>query len=1072
MSLDISPDGRTIIFDLLGHLYTVPITGGSARQLTTGLALNRQPRYSPDGLQIVFVSDQSGRDNVWVADREGRHPRQLSDLRGYDAAGSVASPTWSPDGRTILVSQRLGATRAGLGLGDNRRHMWFVAAYDVETRQMRWVSDTVPLQARSALGPAFDPQRHVLYAAGHLDPMPADARLGNWRICRLDLATGRLFPEMAGNVGRVGMRPVISPDGRWLVYGSSSGSHLGLRVRDLTTDQERWLVRELLDDPSGQEQWEPRDLIPGYSFTPDSKSLVLAYGGKIHRITLATARAVVIPFNANVERELAPLTVHQFTMSDMGARPQGVLQAALSPDGARVAFSALDRIWVMDLPRDGRTQGRPYRATSDSAEGEFYPSWSPDGKVLVYSSWRDGEGGAVRRVPVMGDRSTRRPPSRRLTSDTALYFHTVARDGQRIVAVRLDLPPDRSLPVSGMLVPPRPVAPRLVSVPFEGGTPRIIATLPLATGLTLHDIARQAYVTADSSRIYLGLSSWGWDGSRHGMAFAVADRDGAVHREKEPWFLDGVLSPDGRRALVSIGSLLYEVSLPASQKRQRIGLDTLEIEQAQRRPFGGDSVAVKRWGTALQPWVSWSRNGRRAVFAQGGVLYLGDVEPNGWTTFQRLEVPLTITADTPRGTVAFRDARLVTMRSGEVIERGDLVVQNNRIAAIGPSGQVRIPAGARIINARGMTILPGYLDIHEHSGRPHGVHPQQSWRSLLELAYGITAVRDPYSRGNNDDFAYSDRERAGHFLGPRLLSTGVAYSGPFPPIRTLDDAREVVRRHAEDFRTETFKIYYDGDNTDRQARQLLAAASREAGLNATVHINGLDHALAGTIDGLTGIEHQPYIRIYEDVATVVAQSGTTWTQTYLGALFGSMAFMTRRYGTPLDYPKIRRYVPPSARETTCVGCTGEIAPSYAPLELDNVLPMVSGAARISALGGRVGMGAHGNVVGIGFHYEMWLHALGGMPNHEILRSATIIGATAVGHRNDLGSLEPGKLADLQVLNQNPLEDIHHTTSIRYVMKNGRLYQADDLTEIWPRSTRLPSLYFWGHKPPSGKPTRQ
>lgn len=1062
MSLDVAPDGRMIVFDLLGDLYALPISGGTARRLTSGMALNRQPRYSPDGRQLVFVSDRSGRENVWIADQDGSNPRQLSDLRGYDAIGAVTSPTWSPDGATIVVSQRIGATRAGLG-HDARRYMWLLAAYEVKTWRMRWVSDTVPARARSVLGPAFNTSNHQLYAAVHFAPFQPDARLGHWRIGRVDLETGRLFPEMGSNAGRVGVRPLVSPDGRWLVYGSSSGSHVGLRVRDLTTDQERWLVSEVLDNPSGLEQREPRDLLPGYAFTPDSKSVVAAYGGKIHRIDLSTGRAIVIPFIANVERKLGPLTVQQFTVPDTAVHTRGVLQPALSPDGQWVAFSALDRIWIMGLP-GGQRASRPRRLTTDSI-GEFYPSWSPDGRWIAYATWQDGEGGAIWRAEVLAGSMGIAGHSVRLTTDTALYFHpAVSTDGERVVGVRLDVPPDRALFFAGRSSAPRQVSPRLVWVPSKGGTLRIIGSLPSSTdGRTLHDLAKQVYFGRDSGRIYVGLSSWGWNGSDHHMALAIKDRDGVLHSKAEPRFLDGTISPDDKRALISLGSMLYEVVLP-TRGPQGGPSDTLDLEHAQARSFGEDAVAARRWGTALKPWISWSRDGRRAAFAQGGVLYVGDVPSDGWTVFRRVEVPLTLIPDVPRGTIVFRGARLITMRGHEVIERGDLVVRDNRIVAVGPSGQVFIPADARIIDAHGTTILPGYVDIHEHAARPWGVHPEQSWRSLLEFAYGVTAVRDPYSQGENDDFAYADRERAGNFLGPRIFSTGVAYVEPYPPIRALDVARNAVRRHANDFRTETFKIYYDSDNTDRQARQLLATATREARLNATVHINGLDHALASLIDGLTGIEHNPGIKIYADVAMFIAQSGTTYTHTYLATFFGSAAYMTRRHGMPLDYPKIRRFVPPSARENTCAGCTGEIAGAYAPLELDNVLPIVSAAARIVAHGGRVGIGSHGNIVGVGFHYEMWLHALGGMPNHEILRSATIVGATAIGHSRDFGSLEPGKLADLQVLDKNPLVDIHNSTNIRYVMKNGRLYQAEDLTEIWPLHRRLASTNLWGEGP--------
>ena len=199
--------------------------------------------------------------------------------------------------------------------------------------------------------------------------------------------------------------------------------------------------------------------------------------------------------------------------------------------------------------------------------------------------------------------------------------------------------------------------------------------------------------------------------------------------------------------------------------------------------------------------------------------------------------------------------------------------------------------------------------------------------------------------------------------------------------------------------------------------------------------------------------------LYDDVATLIARSGTTHTQTYGAAwVMGAWNYMIRRYGDVWSMEKMRRFIPPSARAAVCDWCSSD--PWYGPPELDNLIPLLGGAARVVAKGGRIGMGSHGDIPGIGYHWEMWLHAIGGMSNHDILRSATIVGAAAIGHAKDLGSLEPGKLADLQVLDRNPLVDIHNTTSIRSVMKNGRLYQADKLSEIWPRNRPLASGYLW------------
>jgi imidazolonepropionase-like amidohydrolase len=284
------------------------------------------------------------------------------------------------------------------------------------------------------------------------------------------------------------------------------------------------------------------------------------------------------------------------------------------------------------------------------------------------------------------------------------------------------------------------------------------------------------------------------------------------------------------------------------------------------------------------------------------------------------------------------------------------------------------------------------------------------------------------------------------------------YYGSDHPIRTLADANERVRLNAEYFASETYKVFYDR-TTDRRTQQLLAMAARDYGLNATVHAGQLQTRLANIIDGFTGSEHAQQVPIYGDVATLIALSGTTITTTYGASVHGAQAYMIRRYGWPLTSSGFRRFVPLAAYADVCAGdCTGETAASEGPMAIDNLLPLLRGSARIAHAGGRVALGAHGDIPGLGEHYEMWLEHAGGMTNAEILRSATIVGAAAIGHSHDLGSIEPGKLADLQVLDRNPLEDIHNTISIRYVMKNGVLYDTK-LTEIWPAHRQLAHVYI-------------
>ena len=1057
MSLDVSPDGKRIVFDLLGDLYTIPISGGKALPLTSGMALNIQPRYSPDGHHVAFISDRSGSTNLWVADSDGRNARRISDLVGNSTYGPVTSPAWSPDGRTIAVAQKVGVVRATFGSGDPS--LWLIALYDVVTGDMRWLSDTASERSRASLGAAFVPGGRYLYAAVDADRSKPNWYNYNWHISRIEIPTGRIFPETWGTFARTSMRPAVSKGGRYLAYAAVSGSHLGLRLRDLRTDRERWLVQEALEDPGYTGQ--SRDQQPGYAFTPDAKALIAGYGGKIHRIDVATGRAEVIPFSAEVKRPLGPMTTLQFDLPDTAVRTRSVMYPAISPDGNRVVFSALDRIWVMELPHDGKTVGRPYRITADSV-GEFYPSWSPDGSWVAYSTWKDGDGGAIRRVRVALDAAATPFASVRISADTALYFNTtVSHDGTRVAAVRAALLPERLLiesrytrtfeSLDGTFGAP-PFAPVLVWLLASGGPPHEVMSLAALSSQSAQYPIAQLYTTADSGRFQIGPRSWRWDGTDERAPLTPVSRGGSRPRDR----MLGVLSPDGRRALVERNHGFFEVTLPGPTSDTTAHFD---LDSARSRSLGDARGAAHYWGRALDAWVSWSRDGRRVVFGQGGALFVGEVRADTWTAFARVDVPLMVPVDVPRGTVVLRGARLITMKGKEIIPRGNLVVRDNRILALGSEGMVPIPAGARVVDVTGKTIVPGYVDTHDHRSMPRAVHAGECWQCLAMLAYGVTTGRDPQSL-TTDIFAYAERERAGDLLAPRVFSTGPGYFGSYPHTETLDIARDVARPHADYFRTETFKLYYD-NATDRHVRQLITTATAEAGLNTTVHQNDIETFLTSVVDGLSGVEHPTEIRIYDDVATLIARSGTTVTQTYAAGFEGSLIYMFRRHGSPLNEARMRRFTPPAARQGTCLGCTGEFGgPGKGPPEPEELFGMVSAAAQIAARGGRVAIGSHGNVPALGYHWELWLHAFGGMPNHEILRSATIVGATAIGHAKDLGSLEVGKLADLQVLDKNPLDDIHNTTSIRYVMKNGRLYQADDLTEIWPRQKPLAPIYVW------------
>lgn len=993
MNVSVSPDGKHVVFDLLGDIYQMPIAGGEAKPLAKGIAWQMQPVYSPDGKYIAFTSDEDGGDNIWIMDADGSNPRPVT----KETFRLLNSPAWSPDGQYLVARKHFTGSRS---LGAGEVWMYHVAGGDGVKLTER------PNEQKDLGEPAYSPDGRYIYFSQDATPgktfhYSKDSVKGIYKIKRYDTQTGDIEVLIQGTGGAI--RPTPSPDGNKLAYIKRDGFQSSLYLLDLKSGETEKLYGDL--DRDMQETWAIHGVYPTMSWTADNDEILFWANGKINKLDVESKSVEQIPFTVKTELAVQPAVRFQQDLDKDVFDVKMLRMAQVSPDGKKVAFEALGKIWVKNLP-----DGKMSRLTKlDSELRELFPQWSRDGKRIVFTTWDDQQQGTVSLATVRNKRV------KILTDEPGKYVEpTFSPDGETVVYRK----------AKGGYITPRTWSQEtgLYQVDIDGDKNTKIT----ASGY-------QPQFGADNDRVYFmesgetpQLASIGLNGfekrvhytSKHATEFRV--------------------SPDGKQLAFAERFKVFVTPFAKHGETIQIGpkASNLPVEQLSVR--AGESI-------------SWNTDSNQLYWTLGPELYQVNVDTQYQTAEEDKSKP-TITdlgftqkADVPRGTIAFVGGKIITMENDEVIENGTVIVKDNHIVSVGPASVINIPSDAKVIDIKGKTLMPGLFDAHAHGAQGENeIIPQQNWELYSNLSLGVTAIHDP-SNDTTEIFAASEQQKAGNIAGPRIFSTGTILYGANAPgytshIDSLDDAKFHLERLKK---VGAFSVKSYNQPRRNQRQQVIAAAR---GLEMMVVPEGgslLQHNLTMIADGHTGIEHSlPAANIYSDIKQFWGQTDVGYTPTLVVA-YGGISGENYWYDKTdvWAHPRLSMYVPSDILDAR------SMRRPTAPDEHYNHFNVARVANELNEVGIKANIGAHGQREGLAAHWEMWMFAQGGMSNMEVLKTATINPAKHFAMDHQIGSIKEGKLADLIVIDGNPLDDIRVTDRVTYTMVNGKLFNAETMDQL-------------------------
>ena len=944
----VSPDGQWMVITILGHLFRLPVEGGTAEQLSFGPSYDTDPVFSPDGTRVAFVSDRDGSDgNVFVLELASG---QITQVTHEPWAGR---PSWSPDGQAIVYLR------------------FAREAFMLET----WHS--MPALVRQVSLPAGTPKtlsapprlfRSVVY-------LP-DGRLV-WTVIEQVKESPRLATrvEVMGPDGRVSTlrtvacyadRVVASPSGDGVYCHCSQSGFVpgseGLLFVPLPEGAERQVA-----PVSSRSGFAPRG--PPFAVAADNESLYVGEAGRLWRIALPADGRERIPFDARVALQVREPTAppKPALTSGSSAAPRSVLSPRLSPDARALVFVAAGYIWEQLL--DGGSARRLFEGSAYERE----PVFSPDGKQLAFVRSEYGR----QEVTVLDFASGQ---TRTLTSGPAYWGLSWSPDAQRVLFVEGE---NRIY--------------RVVAVRVSDGKKETLAQAS--------SWSPRPHLSADSQWLYLSANGTLYRRRLEEEAQPELVTDLARHLS------DGLISLDGKWLAFRRNTEIWVASLGAERVKEE------DVRQLSRE--GGDTFSFTPDGSAL-------------IYAAGSRVWRHPLAGG-----EREEIPLSLELKRPTPPpVLLRGVRLLDFAAGDFGQETSLFIDQGRIRWVGTERWHQLPLGTVSIDAGGRFAIPGLFDLHAHPS-----HRRPSYHEAF-LAYGITSVRAP-GAWHTWLNALADRGEASSDPVPRYF-WGDFFEG-LPSIvgdvdiliQNEDDARTWVRR-SKSWGTHFIKVY---PSLSWSLQRAIAEEASQLGLPVAGHGTSAEEVVRSVILGYTFLEHRT--DLFEDGLQMLAAVGTRWNPT-LG--IGGNELLVGDEPERLADSKFRAFVPEA--------CFGFAAPD-SPSDTRSLRQTWAKELATIRAAHRRGVKLHagtdfGCFYGASLHWELEHFAQVGLAPLEVLRIATQQGAVAVGAEDDLGTLEPGKLADLVLLDRNPLEDIKNTQSIWRVIKGGWVFDPEKLRP--PEST--------------------